>query len=265
MRNTNQVEKMLKEIPLSEMISCIPETVKGEPKMELSIKYRYPSKAISSNIPEERIAGLQALFYKNPRKALEEIIRYRFQDNEILGAYEGDASILLPTKYHQSYRKCVSFEAGGYQIYFNDSAISIFKNTILRLDEKSKRDSFHFIKRKLESGESQHLHLSISESRDNTRNRMCMLQENKGRHSVDPINALYYYVNLKADGTLDVGDFKNMLELIEVFASMYGEFGMIHQTDTECVGYNIGSLKVTGIDTIPEMKEKIYSLRKREE
>lgn len=260
----NKIKRMLTEEPILTMISCSTEAEKGNPVMKLMVQSKYPKKKEFSNIPEERRKGLETLFYKNPRKAIDEILRYRFSDREIVGMYEGDASLILPTRECPFYRKCTSFETHGYQIYFNDYAISVFKNTILRLDEKSKRDSFQFIKRKIESGESQHLHLSISDGFQNTRSRMTMQLANKG-HNEDPENALYYYTNLLQDGTVDLGDLKNILELIEIFVQMYGPFGMITQDGKNCVGYNVGSLKVTGIDAIPEMYQKVYSLRKREE
>lgn len=260
----NKIRRMLTEEPSSTMISCIPEDEKGKNVMRLTIQSNYPKRKELSRIPEERRKGLETLFYKNPRKAIDEILRYRFSDREIIGMYDGDASLILPTRERSFYRKCTSFETHGYQIYFNDYAMSIFKNTILRLDEKSKKDSFQFIKRKIENGESQHLHLSITEGFQDTRSRITMQLKNKG-HSEDPENALYYYTNLLQDGTVDGRDLKNILELIEVFVQMYGPFGMISESDKCCVGYNVGSLKVTGISTVPEMYQKVYSLRKREE
>ncbi len=259
------ITKALEKTPLSAIITCRPEDERGNPKVELSIQYRYSKKAVPSNIPEERKKGLEALFYKNPRKAIDEIIQYRFLDREITGFYEGAASIILPTKYHQFYTRCTSFETSGYQVYFNDFAIPVFKSTILKLDERSKRDSFQFLKRKIENGDSQHLHLSLSEGYANTRSRMCMQLKNKEKHAVDPENSLYYYINFREDGTLDEVDLENVLNLIEVFVRTYGRFGMVHTSDKGCVGYNVGSLKVSGIDKVPEMYQKVYSLRKREE
>ncbi len=259
------IKKALALTPLSAMVTCRPEDEKGRPKVELSIKYQYPKKKLPSGISEERRKGLEMLFYKNPKKALEAIIQYRFLDREITGAYDGSASIILPTKYHQFYTRCTSFETSGYQIYFNDFAIPVFKNTILKLNERSKQDSFQFLKRKIEAGESQHLRLSVTERYQNTTSRMCMQLENKGKFSLDPENALYYYVNFKEDGTLDSDDLENILKLIEIFARTYGEFGMINTSGTDCVGYNVGSLKATGIDKVPEIYQKVYSLRKREE
>lgn len=261
----NKIQKMLANEPISTMISCIPEDEKGNPIMQLIIQSKYARKPEPSRIPEERRDSLATLFYKNSRKALEEIIPYRFLDREIIGYHEGEASMILPMKDCRGHKRCVSFETNGFKIYFNDFAIPIFKNTILKLSEQSKKDSFQFIKRKIESGESQHLHISMTPSYQNTRSRMCMQLSNKGKRCQDPTNALYYYTNFLSDGTIDSGDLENILELIEIFVQTYGEFGMIKEDDNECIGYNVGSLKITGIETVIEPLQKVYSLRKKEE
>jgi len=72
------IKKMLQEEPLSTMISCISEDEKGNPKMQLFLKSKYPKVIVPSSIPEERRKGLEELFYRNPRKAMEEILNYRF-------------------------------------------------------------------------------------------------------------------------------------------------------------------------------------------
>ncbi len=261
----NTIQKLLQEEPISTMISCIPEDEKGSPKMQLFLKSQYPKAVVPSSIPEERWKGLETLFYKNPRKAIEEILQYRFLDREITGMYEGSAQLILPTRQHQSFKKCTSFETNDYQVYFNDYAIPIFKNTILKLSEKSKRDSFHFMKRKMESGDSKHLHITISEGFQDTRSRLCMFLKNNSGASLDSADALYYYINLNQDGTIDPGDLANILRLVEIFVKTYGEFNKVKQSDTTCIGYNDGSLKITGIDKVEEPAQKIYSLRKKEE
>ncbi len=261
---TTKIQKMLKDNPISTMISCKPEDELGNPIMQLLIQSKYSRKISQSRVPEERWKGLESLFYKNPRKAVDEILGYLFSDREIIGMYDGEASLILPTREHPFYKRCTSFETHGYQVYFNDYAISIFKNTILKLDEKSKRDSFKFMKDRIESGNSQHVHLSISEGFQNTRSRMIMQLENKG-HAIDPENALYYYTNLLPDGTVDRGDLENILGLIEIFVQKYGQFGMLKEDDNSCIGYNVGSLKVSGIDKVKEPLQKVYSLRKKEE
>lgn len=260
MDKTSKIDRMLLETPTFEMINCKPEDEKGNPISSLIIQSSYSKGFLPSNIPKERIAGLKNLFYKNSRKAIEELIQYRFLDREILGTYQGKASVILPIGLKQFHRECVSFETRGYQIYFNDFAIPIFQNTIFKLNQKSKRDSLHFIKTKIESREASQLHLSVSPSFDDTRSRMSMHFKN---HGIE--DALYYYASLKQDGTLEDGDLANILELIEVFAGTYGEFETINQTDTGCVATNTGSLKITGIDKIPDPLQKVYSLKKREE
>ncbi len=103
------IKKMLQEEPLSTMISCISEDEKGSPKMQLFLKSKYPKVIVPSSIPEERRKGLEELFYRNPRKAMEEILNYRFLDREITGMYEGSAQLILPTRQYQSFQKCTSF------------------------------------------------------------------------------------------------------------------------------------------------------------
>lgn len=261
----SKIQKMLAEEPISTMISCRPEDKKGNPTMQLVVQSKYPKKVEPSRIPEERRDGLETLFYKNTRKALEEIIQYRFLDREITGYYDGLASMILPMKDCGDHQRCVSFETNGFRIYFNDFAVPIFKSTILKLSERSKQDSFQFIRRKIEGGESTHLHLSMTPSYQNTRSRMCMQLPNKGKRCLDPENALYYYTNFLPDGSLEPKDLENVLELIEIFAKTYGKFGMIKESVNECIGYNVGSLKITGTETVIEPLQKVYSLRKKEE
>lgn len=259
------IEKMLQETPLSEMIACTPADRKGNFKTALSIEYQYPKEMSSSNIPEDKRKELEDLFQRNPKKAMEEIIRYRFLDSEITGYYDGAASLVLPTKYHRIYQRSISFETKGYRVYFNDFAIPVFKSTILKLSERSKQDSFQFIKGKLEAGESHNLHLSITEPFQSTRSRMCMLLGSKDHLEVNPENTLCYYTNLLQDGTLEEGDLENILELIEIFAEKYGKFCEVKSIENGLAGYNMGSLKVTGADSVPAVAQKIYSLRKKEE
>lgn len=259
------IKKMLQEEPLSTMISCISEDEKGSPKMQLFLKSKYPKVIVPSSIPEERRKGLEEVFYRNPRKAMEEILNYRFLDREITGMYEGSAQLILPTRQYQSFQKCTSFETSDYQVYFNDYAIPIFKNTILKLSERSKQDSFHFLKRRIQSGESRNLHITVSEGFQDTRSRLCMFLKNDGDFSQEPTNALYYYTNLKQDGTIDDDDLSNILRLIDIFVQTYGDFGSIKTGETECIACNQGSLKISGIDKVEEPVQKIYSLRKKEE
>ena len=40
---------------------------------------------------------------------------------------------------------------------------------------------------------------------------------------------------------------------------------MLKEDDNSCIGYNVGSLKVSGIDKVKEPLQKVYSLRKKEE
>jgi hypothetical protein len=86
---------------------------------------------------------------------------------QILNFIKGD-SRLLPSSYQRFYDECVVISTRNYQLYITDKAIEKCSEIIFKLSERSKKDSFNFVKDKLETRDASHLYISMGSSDNST-------------------------------------------------------------------------------------------------
>lgn len=193
--------------------------------------------------------------YQKSASAYTEQLLMAHLDQKKITSYKRGTSYLLPNRFKRFYDKCVCFSAEGLNIYFTDLAISKFQKTIMALSERSKKDSLAFIKGKLESHEAYNLGINISNGLSFCRVRQASFIGSDDCY-LGPKNTVYYEVNLNEDGTIDSGDVNNILELIELYAKVYGNFKYIKYNEEECIAYNNGSMQIIGTNLLPSAFEK---------
>lgn len=258
MKKNEVLKKALNQELNSLIITCKKGQKSGINGTDICLKmlFKKDSKNLLS-IDEKK--NLMNLFFTSSYNFTNELINLHLGQQLINDVKEG-TSYLLPKRYQRFYNKCVRFSTGNFNIYFTDQAINKFKTNIFYLSERSKKDCLKFAKAKLQFKEAQHLGIYLSKELSFCHGRNVSFNADD-EYVLGPKNAVYYEVDLKEDGTIDIEDINNILELIEIFKNIYGNFEYIKYNKEECLAYNQGSLKVTGIDLEPKIFEKVLSCR----
>lgn len=256
-------ESVLERQPDSALVVCNKRQIQGKEVTTIDVKYAFSQNPNPTNISEIERMRLLQLMQTSPKKALDELITYRLQDQLITGVYTGRNGSVLPTRYQRFYDQCILFESANYRIYFTDFAMTRFSDTIFKLTERSKKDSLTFVTGKISEKKARHLHLGVYSGYDWCLGRHCLFYGEQEEANMGPSNAVYYSTDLKEDGSVDFKDSENMMKMIDTFAQVYGEFHNMKWNRQELVANNQGSLKIAGIDKSPELYDKVYSLMKK--
>lgn len=227
----------------------------------LDLKITYPEKAITRRLSVPDKTKLLDSIRKDTALFLEQIIEWHLKGEEILNFIKGD-SRLLPSSYQRFYDECVVVSTRNYQLYITDKAIEKCSEIVYKLSERSKKDSFSFVKGKLETRDANHLYISMG-SADNGCGRSVWYEggkENFLSGLIYPYHTVCYSAYAKEDGTYDEDDIDNILLLIEEFTKNQGLFSFGKNNDTDLVMYNRGSMKIQGIDKDERIKEKVFTL-----
>ena len=139
----NKMDKLLTTKPSMLMIKS-KDISKG-----LDLKITYPEKAITRRLTVADKTKLLDSIRKDTTLFLDQIIEWHLKGEEILNFIKGD-SRLLPSSYQRFYDKCVVISTRNYQLYITDKAIEKCSEIVYKLSERSKKDSFSFVKGKLE-------------------------------------------------------------------------------------------------------------------
>lgn len=250
----NKMDKLLTTKPSMLMIKS-KDISKG-----LDLKITYPEKAITRRLSVADKTKLLDSIRKDTTLFLEQIIDWHLKGEEILNFIKGD-SRLLPPSYQRFYDECVVISTRNYQLYITDKAIEKCSEIVYKLSERSKKDSFSFVKGKLEIKDASHLYISLGY--DNGSGRSVWYEggkENFLSGIIYPYHTVCYSAYAKEDGTYDEDDINNILLLIEEFTKNQGLFSFGKNNDTDLVMYNRGSMKIQGIDKDKRIKEKVLTL-----
>ena len=255
------VEMALDKQLSSLIVVCKDEVRRGKIGTNFILKMLFnPDK--KSPISEEDKIRLRSLYQKSGGEYTRELIM-AYLNNKLITSFKKGTSYLLPSRYQRFYNQCVTFSTDDLDIYFSDNAISKFRKTIFNLSERSKKDSFSFVKGKIMTKEACNLGINITNPTSNFQGRGVYYSDND-EYGIGPSKSVYYSIDINSDGIVDPIDVDNILELIELFRIVYGDFRYIKYNDRECVAFNNGSMKVTGIDLEPKVfKKTISSLRER--
>lgn len=251
----NKMDKLLTTKPNMLMIKS-KDLSKG-----LNLKISYPIEAITRRLSVPEKTKLLDAIRKDTTLFLDQIIDWHLKGEQILNFVKGDSK-LLPSNYQRHYDECVVISTRNYQLYITDKAIEKCSEIVLKLSERSKRDSFSFVKGKLETRDASHLYISMGSS-DNGCGRSVWYEggkENFLSGLIYPYHTVCYSTYAKEDGTYDEEDINNILLLIEEFTKNQGLFSFGKENDTDLVMYNRGSMKIQGIDKDERIKEKVFTL-----
>ena len=209
------------------------------------------------NLTENERMDLIKLSELDSKQFIEELINIHLKDEQIIEFNEGN-SYLLPSRFRQFYDKCVNICTEDYEIYFNDLAITKFKDTILKLNDRSKIDSINYVKAKLVEKKVNHMHLSFDEIDEFKKCRSAWYADEKELY-FQPFSSVFYTVPISNEGDIDLDDLNNILELINYFTEYKEIPKYCDYNDNEMViYYNNGSLKIVGLDKNQDIKKKIH-------
>ena len=225
--------------------------------------YRYTLKKLNTfngkqiDLTEQEKRDLINLSQLDSKQFIEELINIHLKDEQIIEVKEGN-NYLLPSRFRQFYEKCVNICTENYEIYFNDLAITKFKNTILKLNDRSKIDSINYVKAKLVEKKVNHMHLSFDEIDELKKCRSAWYADEKELY-FQPFSSVFYTVPISNEGDIDLDDLNNILELINYFTEYKGIPKYCDYNDNEMViYYNNGSLKIVGLNKNQDIHKKIY-------
>lgn len=259
-----QVEWFVSNCLQSTIVTCKKAQKKGKTGYSITIKAvaKEKEELVLSSSEKERLIQLA----KNDCcQYIEELITLNINGSKLIESYSG-SNYLLPNRFSRFYESCVRFETEeGYSIYFCDKAIEKFRDVILKLDKQTRNDCFKFVQEKIESKEAKNLSLAILDGYSFKRGLSASYYRGDSiMPSLDPPYSVYYHTDMSKEGKVLKKDLENITGLIDIFAKNYGNFDFIKYTDKELVAYNLGSMRIIGLDKSDELFSKVLSLRKKE-
>lgn len=241
--------------PESLMIIC-KEVIEKE-CYEYVCKQQYNQDYIPMNLTEEERNNLINLSKINVKEFIDNLIQHHLKGETITSIYEG-SNYLLPSRFRQFYEKCITISTENYQLYFNDLAILKFRDTILKLNERSKTDSLNFVRGKLETEKVYNMHLSLDKGFSFRKGRGVRFVEDDHIY-IGPLNTIYYSAPISKKGNVDIDDINNIITLIEEFTKHKGLIKFAnYNSDEMVIYYNNGSLKIAGMSKNSDMKERVH-------
>jgi hypothetical protein len=253
--------KMITTMPNIFMVRC-KDINKGKKKgTEYIVKSHYSNEV--RFLTPKQILAFEELSKRNPKEFISKLIDWHLQNDQILEFYQG-SSYLLPNRYRRFYDKCVYVSTEKYELYFNDEAINKCSDIIYKLSERSKMDSYNFVKGKLESREALHMSLTLSDGFDFKKGRWAFYIDENDPVYLGPKRSVHYVADVVENGQIDEDDLTNILNLTEEFVKIYGKIGYVESNKEELVIHNKGSLKIEGIDKDKRIMNKVYQLIREE-
>ncbi|MBQ9071944.1 MAG: hypothetical protein IJY25_02165 [Bacilli bacterium] len=254
-----KVDEFINTKPEFLMITCKEVEKNGKKCYRYIFKQQFNESCKDIKLTQQERDTLINLSKNCPKEFLDSLIQVYLKDDLITSIYEG-TNLLLPPNFRQFYDRCITISTKNHQIYFNDLAIEKFKDTILKLNERSKIDSLNFVRGKLESKKVNNMQLYLENCNSFKIGRDVKFIEESRHICVGPNNTVYYSAPVSKKGKVDVVDMNNTITLMEEFTKYKGLAQSYYNNrgdDAITLYYNNGKLEIIGLNNNLDFKEKV--------
>jgi len=205
-------------------------------------------------LSDDSVNKLNFLFKYKPEEFINEIIDNNVS-NKLITGFESDRELELPMGL-VSKDKFLVVETAGLKIYFNKLACQKYNDIVLKLEERSKQDCFTFIKERLEATSCMNLNFNISSNYNISNDTRRVYTGNDGCKYI--YKSLNYDIGAKSKDNVSSIDIQNMMDLIDIHSSIYGQFEGVSFKNNTINFSNHGSIIIGGVEEDSEVYSKVY-------